>query len=71
MVIDVTYEGEGVLLWDLDGGYPVSLRFDFESQETLTMLMLQAAGPEPVEIEQTIVSEGRFVETIQVEVERE
>jgi hypothetical protein len=71
MEIEKEYEGEGTILWDIDGGYLVNLELSLEYSESQAMSMMLSMGPEDMEIEQNTTTEGEITYTVEVEVTRE
>ena len=65
------YEGEGTLVWNLRGGYLVSLELELTYEEVQTMNMVLPFGPDGITMEQTMTSEGEASMTIEVEVTRD
>ncbi|HJM55866.1 MAG TPA: hypothetical protein QF446_00930 [Planctomycetota bacterium] len=69
MVIETTYEGEGTLVWDVEGGYLVSLELELELEFTHTIQLLVEFGGQSMDIEQIMTFEGERSMSIEVEVE--
>ena len=65
------YEGEGTVLWHIDGGYMVSMELSLEFTETQSMVMSMSMGPDEMSIDQTLTSEGETELLVEVEVTRE
>ena len=66
---ETLYEGEGTLIWDVEGGYLVSLELELEFEATQTLqLSLEFAG-QSLEIERITTFEGDRSISIEVEVE--
>lgn len=69
MVIETTYEGEGTLVWDVEGGYLVSLEFELELESIHTIQLLVEFGDQSMDIEQVMFFEGESYMSIEVETE--
>jgi len=69
MVIETTYEGEGTLVWDVEGGYLVSLEFELELESVQTVQLLVEFGDQSMDIEQIMIFEGESYMSIEVETE--
>ena len=67
MNVDVGFEGEGTLLWDLEAGRLVSLEIDLEIEEIHHVVMLLGMEEGEERMEQTMVSEGTYRMTVTVE----
>ena len=66
---ETLYEGEGTLIWDVEGGYLVSLELELEFEATQTLqLSLELVG-QSLEIERITTFEGDRSISIEVEVE--
>ena len=66
---ETLYEGEGTLIWDVEGGYLVSLELELEFEATQTLqLSLELAG-QSLEIERITTFEGDRSISIEVQVE--
>jgi hypothetical protein len=69
MVVETTYEGEGTLVWDIEGGYLVSLEFELELESIQTVQLLVEFGGQSMDIEQVMTFEGERYMSIEVETE--
>jgi hypothetical protein len=69
MVVETTYEGEGTLVWDIKGGYLVSLEFELELESIQTVQLLVEFGGQSIDIEQVMTFEGERYMSIEVETE--
>jgi hypothetical protein len=58
MEIETTFEGEGTLVWDVDGGYLVSLELELEIESIQTVQLVVEFGGQSMDIEQVMVFEG-------------
>ena len=65
------YDGEGTMLWNIAGGYMVSLELSLDFTQTQTMDMSMEMGQETLTIEQVMVSEGELDFRVEVEVSRD
>ncbi len=69
MTVETLYEGEGTLIWDIKGGYLVSLDLELTTESTQVMSMSMDLGGEVMEMEQVMVFSGQQVFSAEVEVE--
>ena len=69
MMVETTYEGEGTLVWDIEGGYLVSLEFELELESIQTVQLLVEFGGQSMDIEQVMTFEGDRYMSIEVQVE--
>ncbi|GEM_PF-6693208 len=69
MEVEIAYEGEGTLMWDVEGGYLVSLEMELELEASQTMEMFLEFGGQTMEIEQVMAFEGKHSIEVEVEVE--
>lgn len=67
MNVEVGFEGEGTLLWDLETGKLVSMKIDLEVEEIHSVVMLLEMEEGEERMEQTMVSEGTYRLEVSVE----
>lgn len=65
------YEGEGTLVWDMGGGYMVSMELELTLEDVQIMHINLPFGPDDMSVEQTMISEGEITASFEVEVTRD